>query len=811
MILRYLKLTKILIKNEKKLIMLSLFSVIIGCAFIFTVSSLSDTIIKTKQEDALNRYGKFLVVMSDINSEREQELKEKFSNLKYEHFGVLGNAKYKDKEITMGTMKEEMGKNFAFKLINGRWAEKSDEIVVEEYILSLFGAEKKKLPFNVLLTKNGQKRNYKVTGVISNYSAVISADDLDQKVYPSVICGQNSDAETKKCLVIVQKKTDFKRAKRDIDNILSDGVFDNVRYINDEIYRWNYGGYEDMENMRIIYPVLISILLLIEHIVLIKVFVIRNKISFSLFKTFGMTQKDCKKAVFNMMLVIIAVGMSIGCILSVIIGVTYIKNVFSGYAGYYLGSLAGAVLQQIVICAVIFICAYSLCVSKERLYVIKKAYERQNEKIKKYRLKKIDIGIILVQTVCIFFFFASFYFVNSFRDKEENINYDLYSKSEEVSYTLHGYSVSLDGDDYFSFDDLKIFDRYRDKINLSIEAETKQCSILLDKNNVDKYFSDYIKENSFIASSENNAVIKENNAILWKQVSDKAGKYEPVTENKITVLPEKEFKSFLKKNNIGNLAFSDCGEKSCVVILPDYREKGKIQSPSIKENGEIRLGGIRGDEKKVNFYSEKFKVCALLSGDSEEYSSIEIVMDEQTAIKSRTVTGCNNITVEMDKNTVMPVQKEVEREVMCLMASIHGGMLDSSGVRESENRLLSDYTAVFSRTIMVFSMLIIGIYIMLDIYIDWEKHRYEYGVMRSFGMSYSGLQRKLFLRYSNSIIVAGVLSLLLVRGLYMSEMLSKWQIIISVLFVVTFTYLFRIASYCEKRHETVSMMLGEGE
>ena len=813
-ILRYLRLTAIMIKNEKKLIMLSLFSIIVGCTFIFIVGSLSDTIIKTKQDEVLKRYGNFLAVVPGIDSEREQEIKEDCGDFEYKHFGVLGNVKYKDKEITMGLMKEDMGKNLAFRLINGRWAAKSDEIVIEEYLLSLFGAEEKKLPFNVSLIKDSEKKSYKVTGVISNYSSFISTDYgeyVKTKIYPSIICGQNSDAEVKKSLVITQKKVDFKRAKSDIENVLFGNISEDIMCVNEKMYSYGYNDNEDMISTKTFYPVLIVILLLIEHIVLINAFVIRNKISFSLFRTFGMTQKDCKKAVFYMMLVITAIGMFAGCILAVIIGVTYIKNVFNGYAGYYLSSLVGAVLWQTVICAVIFVCAYSICVSKNRLAVLKKTYRRQNEKTKKYRFKKIDISIIFVQTVCIFFVLASFYFINVFSDKEENINYDLVSKIDQVSYPLRGYDIGLNGDDYFSFDDLKIFDRYRDKINISMEAETKQCSILLDKGNVDKYFSDYIKENSYYSSNENDVSTKEKNDTLWKQVADKAEKYESVTENIITVLPEREFQAFLKKNSIRKSAFSNSGEKACVVILPDYKEKGKMSSPSIKENGEIKLGGIRGDEKKVNFYSENFKVGALLSENSEESSSIEIVMDEKTAIKSRTVLGCNNITIEMDKNTVMPVQKEVEREVMCLMASIQGGRVDSSGVKASERKLLLDYTAVLSKTIMVFSMIIIGIYITLDIYIDWEKHRYEYGVMRSFGMSYSRLQRKLFLRYSNSIIVAGLLSLFFVKGAYMSDMLSKWQIIISVLFVVIFTYACRVVSYYEKRHETVSMMLGEGE
>ena len=56
----------------------------------------------------------------------------------------------------------------------------------------------------------------------------------------------------------------------------------------------------------------------------------------------------------------------------------------------------------------------------------------------------------------------------------------------------------------------------------------------------------------------------------------------------MTVLArEKEFKDFVKKKEIENPCFENKKSKSCIVILPDYKE---IASPSIKENGMIRLG-----------------------------------------------------------------------------------------------------------------------------------------------------------------------------------------------------------------------------
>lgn len=112
-----IKLTGLLIGNEKKLMLCSFVSVIVGFTFMFMVSSLSGTIIKTKQDNTVNKYGKFLMVLPDIDNESEKEIKQKCIDFKYEHFGVIGNAEYANKKITIGTMTEDMGATLAFKLI----------------------------------------------------------------------------------------------------------------------------------------------------------------------------------------------------------------------------------------------------------------------------------------------------------------------------------------------------------------------------------------------------------------------------------------------------------------------------------------------------------------------------------------------------------------------------------------------------------------------------------------------------------------------------------------------------------------------
>lgn len=99
----------------------------------------------------------------------------------------------------------------------------------------------------------------------------------------------------------------------------------------------------------------------------------------------------------------------------------------------------------------------------------------------------------------------------------------------------------------------------------------------------------------------------------------------------------------------------------------------------------------------------------------------------------------------------------------------------------------------------------------MSIYIDWEKHRYEYGVLRSFGMSYAQLQRKVFFRYSSSILFACALNMFLGKYAFTNGTLTSRQIIVSVGLTVGITYVCRLISYYRKKDETVSRMLSEGE
>ena len=136
---------------------------------------------------------------------------------------------------------------------------------------------------------------------------------------------------------------------------------------------------------------------------------------------------------------------------------------------------------------------------------------------------------------------ASFNFMNTFRDESEDIDYYLCSKRTTVSYPLKEYNIAVYGDDFFSFDAFDMFDEYKDKISLSAEAETKQSTILLNKDNIDSYFRKYCESNDEKLSPKDEA--------LWKQISNEAEQYKaiPIYQIEIVVLPQKDFHLFFEQ------------------------------------------------------------------------------------------------------------------------------------------------------------------------------------------------------------------------------------------------------------------------
>ena len=791
---------RILISNEKKITAFSIFSLVVGFVFLLTVSSLSDTIIKTKQDNTTKTYGKFLMVVPEVSKSCEKKLKKNASQFAYEKFEIVGNIEYADKKITMGTMQESMGENLGFQKIKGKWPQTSDQIAVEEYLLELFGVSQETLPTYVTLLKDGKSTRYEITGVISNYSFQLSTPigtDYKKNVYPSIICGKKNAKILNQTLVIMQKKMNFKNADDDIGTLFDQISSDNI-CANEHLYGEGYQDNEDMMTIRWLYIVLVNILLLLEQVQMIRTFLVRNQKVLFVFGALGMSEKRKRKVFFGWMFCVLFISMMLSYGIALLLGGTYIRQAFQEYNFYYRQVLWKQVLVEGGVLGITLLGGAVFYVRENRVANVKKMVEHSKKEQKKYSFEKFSLSIAVIQSVCILFATASFCFVDSFPLEKQEIEYDLDSNQGDAFIPLNEYMVELTANERFSFDDLKELKKYEDFIRISATAETNGSTLLLPLNRVDSYFQQYL------AKKEKPS---EENVHLWKQISKQAKQYQPIDTNNLSVvvLPQKEFQFYLRKNKIQNSALTHNTEKSCILCLPDYKKVPA--NPSVKEQDTILLGGPQGNKQKVTFSTEEFKVASVVSCDEEESSQIRVVMSEDVAKASKLVVGYDMIHITMDKDTPLSIQQQVEQKIDLLMASIQGGMLDSTGERNERTSLIRTYTSVMSNTMLAFGILAIWIYISLSIYVEWKQNRHEYGVLRSFGMSYATLQRNLFARYRNSLIVSCIFTYFFAKYIFQYNEVSNRKILIAIGITVAATYLSRIFVFLRNKHQSISAMI----
>lgn len=492
----------------------------------------------------------------------------------------------------------------------------------------------------------------------------------------------------------------------------------------------------------------------------------------------------------------LGVGFLMGYVLSVVIGMLYMGNIFGEYHGHYISALHGTVLLEGIVIWVVLTLLYFFADHIKNESIIWELNRSTLKKQKRYQFRKFSFGIIIMQTICMFFAMFSFYCINSFQDETGDINYDLYSKQTTTSYPLKGYHVAVYGNDFFPFEALEEFDGYGNYVSLCTEAETKQSTILFQKNNADPYFKQYFESDD--------EELRFEDKVLWNQIADEAEKYQmvPALNKEIVVLPHNDFDKFLKKKRIDPSVMEGNGEKECILVLPDNKRNSHDLSVSSQE---ILLGGVQGDKRKVDFCTENFLVKSIAFCDPEECSVIQVVMSEESARKSRTVLGYDKISIVVKSDTPISIQNEIEQKTSLLMASIQGGMLDSSGQRNHENQLIRNYGTIMGNTILFFCIIAICLYIILSIYNDHEIHHYEYGVLRSMGMSYVTLQNKLFIKYSNSLLVSSIISILLGIQVFTKEYLPWRQIPLSIGITVGITYLCRFLLLFQKK-QPISLM-----
>jgi len=810
----YTKLIQLIFLNNKAVIGLFQIATIIGITFLFSFTALTETIIQTKQDIAIQHYGKFSIVIPDISNTLEKDIKSKNPSFLFESFEIGGNIEYANKKITYGAMQEKMGDIFSFQLIKGNWPKNSSQIVMESYVAHLIGIQDKTLPVSIPLTINGQTAQYDVTGIISNYSYTLTDyynSDLETKAYPSILFNDGQLKQSKKSLVILQKKLNLKTFSDDIDSILLKEYKEDFNQgnlcENDILQFYGYDNFDDMIKMEQFYRLLLNVLLIFVFIIMIKVILTNSKKMLFLFEAMGLTKKKERIIVLGTIGIIILIGLIMGSLFSLLFGLLYLEKIFLGYCIYYYSALLkNLILECIVISIILLLLVIGYRVNwKESIIYGLSATDRKT-KIQKYCFKKIDFYIVIMQAICLFFIIASMNFVESFHFQEKEITYDLYSQQMCTFLSVEGYDYLKNPCEYFKYNDIDALKKYTNSITFHMYAWTNRSSILIDKDQVDDYWNEYCQTEDLSEEEAHNDPLSKEKKEIWNKVSAEACKYKPVSSSRfhVLVLPQEEFQLYLKENSIHNTALEENKDKGCILSLPNYTQ---IKSDVIQKGDNILLGRIKNDNDTLTFVKESFQVEEIINGP-EDTNQIEIIISEDVAKKSKLIIGFETISITLKEGTSPSIQNDLDDKFTLLMASVQGGKLYSSITRNNENLLMDRYTSILSNSLIFFCLCAICIYILMNHYIEWEKYKFEYGVLRSFGMSYSSLQHKLFFKYSNSILLASIISII-IGNMAFPNGVTIPRIVISLVITFSITYICRIVAYYRNRNKPVSSMLNK--
>ena len=551
----------------------------------------------------------------------------------------------------------------------------------------------------------------------------------------------------------------------------------------------------DIAQTKSMYLILINILLIVEQVIIMRVILMRNRKTLFLFQAMGCSSNQNHIVILFMMAITILIAMILGGAITILYGLIYYgRNNLEYYKYYYTVFIQNIVYESIII-GTIILCFYFIYSKNLKVSIIKGMIEDTAKEGQKYKFKKMDICVVVMQTICLFFIIASMNFVNMFQLEQGDINYDLYSKRTKVSYPLKGYNIAAYDEKYFPFSSVELFNEYENDIKISMEADTKLSTIIIPKDSINDFFSDY-------CYNDNNN-LKNEDRELWDQLSEEDKEYNVVDSGfvNVTVLRERDYNQVLQRERLEKDSFTD--ESVCILILPN---NGKaVDNTYINEKRYIQLGRIQEAENRIELIKEAFKVVKIIRCEPEESNQIQVIMSENVAKKSKIVVGYDKIRITMNSKTNESIKKDIDQLISTLMASIQGGMLDSSVLRNKENILMNKYTSIMSNTMIVFCIGVIFIYIIFNSYIEWEKNRYEYAILRSFGMSYSRLQHMLFVKYNYSILIASIVSIMI--GDIAFPNINITQIVLSLLLIVSFMYLSKGIVYYRNRYKSISSML----
>ena len=318
-------LSKLSIRNlklNKKRTISTIIGIILSVALICAVASMGISFQATLVENAINETGYYHLKISDVTDENIESLKNNRDikdvfTISEKGYGKLENAQNVDKPyLKLYSMDKDIFELLKFNLIEGRFPENNNEIIISEHIIE-----------NDERIINTREYEFTIVGIIER-------PNMNFEAYSDpgyTIISTNMEPEKQEAYITLKNPKEYKKS---IPNIVGASSYDSIvglgenadqklKYdnyqVNDELLRWEVFAFSD-STVNMLYAVIGVVIFII---IFASVFCIRNSFAiattekmkmYSMLASVGATKKQIKKNVIFEGLLLGVVGIPLGII-----------------------------------------------------------------------------------------------------------------------------------------------------------------------------------------------------------------------------------------------------------------------------------------------------------------------------------------------------------------------------------------------------------------------------------------------------------------------------------------------------------------
>lgn len=588
-------LNKIAIKNlklNKKRTISMIIGIILSVSLISAVSTLFTSFQETLVQYAINKSGYYHLKIEDVLTEDINKLKDNKNIKEIYEVNQIGYAELKESKneykpyLKVISMNKETYEKLKFKLISGRSAENSDELVISNHIMKNAGVNYKigdkikinigkrmtndgyKLYSNNLYNKENEKledmeeKEFTIVGIMErpNYNF----EDYSDSGY--TVITNNMDSEEKSIFISLKNPREYKNAISEIlgasqYNKISEEL-DKLKYqrfnINLDLLRWEIFAFTDstISMLVVVCGIVIAIIMITS------IFCIRNSFAISttekikmygMLSSIGATKKQIKKNVIFEAMILGLIGIPLGILGGLFAVFVLIKIVNALIGNYLFNNINGIVLKislfPIIVSVVLgLITIYlSAIASARRASKVSPIEQLRNSEEIKMKNKNLKVPKIISK---VFKIGGTLAYKNLKRSKKKyRTTVISLTVSIFVFITMNSFITNV-----FSF----AGNYYEDyDYNITISADFKELNQdeinqLLSLNNDDEKFILYSQNDYYIKIKDMSKVNEEDEVFEDMYYDEEQEKYISTGEGKvcelqIVALDEASFKKYVKK------------------------------------------------------------------------------------------------------------------------------------------------------------------------------------------------------------------------------------------------------------------------